>query len=772
MNSRRLWLLLAILAVLVYRAGLAYYAYLGPAARPAPSAQAMLLAFAVHLWVPFLSLVAGALVSLLRPGDGHALRAAFMFLSFALVFKPEPEVLPPAWANAAHVVASLASVVALPLSVLLFFFHYPARSRLDARLPWLKYLFPAVGATILSLLLVPSLDFVLGAERAARFASLLAPLEKNLTRLLFVWIAAQYGFAMSALGMSMGDARAPDERRRMLLLFGGAAAGTGPLLAIVVAQRLGRDLPIAVTALLVLILGLFPLSFVYVVVKHRVFGIRLILRRSLQYALVSRGFLFLEALLLAYVMYAAVRRLISGAPELEAWAPLLIAGLTLGLTLTLPELNRRVFPAIDRRFFRDAYDAHQLLVDLSRAVRRLASQPGELVDTVKRRISESLHPRFVTVLLRDERWAALAPEADHPLVADGMSSLPLAVAGRAAQAALLVSRIAAQAGDSEPRPVSFRVPDGAGGPAGTEGLLVPIASAGGVLGFLALGEKLSEEPYSKEDRELLTTVAEQTAVALENALLFREVADQERLRREVEIARDVQGQLFPKVFPPLTSLRYCGSCRPARVVGGDYYDFIALGRSRLGIALGDIAGKGISAALLMTSLHAMLRSHALLGSDDLGQLVSDINKLLYEATDEARYATFFYGVYEADSRRLSYVNAGHIPPILVRHEDDSGTFHRLCEGGPVIGLLPEPAYTPGSIEFQPGDVLVIVSDGVSEAEDPAGDMFGEERVAQLAAAHAHDSETDIHDRIIEDVTRFRDGVPQGDDMTLIVAKVS
>jgi sigma-B regulation protein RsbU (phosphoserine phosphatase) len=240
----------------------------------------------------------------------------------------------------------------------------------------------------------------------------------------------------------------------------------------------------------------------------------------------------------------------------------------------------------------------------------------------------------------------------------------------------------------------------------------------------------------------------------------------------VEIARDVQGQLFPKVFPPLPSLRYCGSCRPARVVGGDYYDFIALGRSRLGIALGDIAGKGISAALLMTSLHAMLRSHALLGSDDLARLVTDINKLLYESTDAARYATFFYGVYDAESRRLSYVNAGHIPPIVVRHEDPAGTFHRLCEGGPVIGLLPEPAYTPGSALLQPGDVLVVVSDGVSEAEDRDGEMFGEERVAQLAAEHAHDSETEIHDRIVEEVTRFRDGTPQGDDMTLVVAKVS
>jgi sigma-B regulation protein RsbU (phosphoserine phosphatase) len=754
MTTRRLWLLLAILALLAYRVSLAYYSFLGPSSRPASSAQAALLAFAVHLWVPLLSLAAAAFVGLLRPHDGHALRAAFMFLSFALVFAPEQDVLPPGWSRAVQVAGSLASALALPLSVLLFFFLYPSRSTIDLRMPWLKLVLPAGGLALLLLVVFPG------------------PASALAGRVLFFWIGAQYGLAMSALGLSWGQAKTPDEKRRLLLLYLGASAGVLPLFAIVLAQRLQRELPVALMALLVLTLGLFPLSFVYVVVKHRVFGIRPILRRGLQYALVSRGFVLLEALLLAYVVYAAVRHATSRAADLEASAPLLTGGLTLGLALALPQLNRRVFPAIDRRFFRAAYDARQLLVELSGAVRRLSSRPGELLDTVKRHIQRSLHPRFVTVLLRDPRWSVLAPEADHPLLAEGVAEAPLAVAGRAAQAALLVSRIAAQAGDPEPRPVSFRVPPGPDSADGSEGLLVPIASGGGLLGFLALGEKLSEEPYSSEDRELLTTVAEQTAVALENALLFREVAEQERLRREVEIARDVQGQLFPKVFPPLPSLRYCGSCRPARAVGGDYYDFIALGRSRLGIALGDIAGKGISAALLMTSLHAMLRSHALLGSDDLGRLVTDINRLLYEATDAARYATFFYGVYEAESRRLSYVNAGHIPPILVRPHDPSGIFHRLCEGGPVIGLLPDPAYAPGSIAFQPGDVLVIVSDGVSEAEDPAGDMFGEERVAQLAAAHAHDSETEIHDRIVSEVTRFRDGVPQGDDMTLIVAKVS
>jgi sigma-B regulation protein RsbU (phosphoserine phosphatase) len=483
--------------------------------------------------------------------------------------------------------------------------------------------------------------------------------------------------------------------------------------------------------------------------------------------------LAVEGIVIFYLLYSLARQLmLDASPAGERGAPVLTAGLTLGLVAALGQLNRRVLPVIDRRFFRDAYDARAVLIELSRAVRRLASRPAELVDTVKRRVQESLHSRFVTLQLRDPRWSVLAPQAAEPVVAEAGGGRHLEVALSAAEAAVMVTRLAARAGDPEPRPVVFSLADPAEEQAGGEGLLVPVAGGGGVMGFLVLGEKLSEEPYTKEDKELLQTVAEQTAIALENAQLFSQVAEQDRLRREVEIAREVQEQLFPRVFPPLATLRYCGSCQPARAVGGDYYDFIALGRSRLGIALGDIAGKGISAALLMTSLHAMLRSHALLGSDDLATLASDINRLLYQATDAARYATFFYGVFEADSRRLRYVNAGHIPPILIRPEDSAGTFHRLCEGGPVIGLLPEPAYEPGSVALRPGDVIVIVSDGISEAENPEGDMFGEERVARLVAEHAHDSETEIHDRIVEAVLDFRAGAPQGDDTTLIVAKVS
>lgn len=758
MTRRRLWLSFVITALLCYRVGLAYYAFWGPAARPHRSLSAAILELAVLVWVPLLCLAAAAFVGLSRPGDPRALKATFMFASLALVFGPDAELLPRGFRAVAVGVESLAGAVALPLGVLLFFFAYPNRSEIDRRLPWLKWALPCVGLVMLSVLML--------REGAAGGPDTRAPI---LEVALLVWIGAHYPLAMAALGMSMGRARAPDETRRLRLLFLGTCAGTLPLLAIVVAQRAGIEPPPVLLGLLVLTIGLFPLSFVYVVVKHRVFGIRPILRRGLQYALVSRGFPVVGGLLIFALLHPLASDLVGrAAPDAPQTATLVSAALTLGLVA----LNRRISPAIDRRFFREAYDARVLLLELGRAVRRLASRPAELLDTVKRRIHESLHPRFVTVQLNDPRWGALAPDYDTPLVADAGGGPHLLVARAAIQAALMVARVAAQAGDPEPRPVSFRVPGHGRDDQGGEGLLVPIAGSGGTLGFLVLGEKLSEEPYSGEDKELLQTVAEQTAVALENAQLFQQVAEQERLRREVEIAREVQGQLFPQVFPPLATLRYCGSCRPARAVGGDYYDFIALGQSRLGVALGDIAGKGISAALLMTSLHAMLRSHALLGSDDLPTLVSGINRLLYASTDAARYATFFYGVYEADSRRLRYVNAGHIPPILVRPEDAPGTFHRLCEGGPVIGLLPDPTYEPGSVALRPGDVLVIVSDGVSEAENAAGDMFGEDRIAQIVAAHMHEGEGEIHERLLEEVTRFRDGTPQGDDMTLVVAKVS
>ena len=231
-----------------------------------------------------------------------------------------------------------------------------------------------------------------------------------------------------------------------------------------------------------------------------------------------------------------------------------------------------------------------------------------------------------------------------------------------------------------------------------------------------------------------TGSAAQTALAQEVARLTtaigREMAQRERLNRELEIAREVQEHLFPQRLPAVPGLDYCGQCRPAREVGGDYYDFLALPGGRLGIAIGDVSGKGVGAALMMASLEASLRALASV-VDDPPELMERVNSLVYQASSSNRYATLFYAQYDPASRRLSYVNAGHNPPVVLRNRAGSCQVLRLETGGPVIGLLPH-RYERGIFSHEAGDLVVLFTDGVSESMNVRYEEWGEERLIEFA----------------------------------------
>jgi sigma-B regulation protein RsbU (phosphoserine phosphatase) len=252
------------------------------------------------------------------------------------------------------------------------------------------------------------------------------------------------------------------------------------------------------------------------------------------------------------------------------------------------------------------------------------------------------------------------------------------------------------------------------------------------------------------------------------------------MNREIEIAREVQERLFPQRLPPAAGVDYCGRCRTALGVGGDYYDFLALPGGTLGVALGDISGKGIPAALMMASLQASLRAEAMRAGNEIAALMSRVNQALYEASSPDRYATFFYAQFDPASRRLTYVNGGHCAPLLFRAAARGGTsgverldgkkIERLDQGGPVIGLIPDCAYQQTELTLAPGDRLVIFTDGVSEAMNPALEEWGEERlIATVRAAQGCDAcQTITH--IMQAADQFAAGAPQHDDMTLIVLR--
>jgi len=306
-------------------------------------------------------------------------------------------------------------------------------------------------------------------------------------------------------------------------------------------------------------------------------------------------------------------------------------------------------------------------------------------------------------------------------------------------------------------------------------LLLPLAVRDKLLGFISLGPKRSEEPYTGSDLRLLKSVAAQTGLALENANLVRTVADEvaqrERMNREVEIAREVQERLFPQKLPVIAGLDYAGHFRPALGVGGDYYDFLALPKGNLGIAIGDVSGKGIAAALMMASLQASLRGEATRAPENLAAAVTNINRLVYEASASNRYATFFYGQYDPAQGRFDYVNAGHNPPMVFHGDGENASVTRLEAGGTVVGLVEGAHYEQGSVRLNPGDVLVAFTDGISEAMNLDDEEWGEDRLIEAVRKCGVSSAQQLMECIFEDATRFAGAAPQHDDMTLVVVRV-
>jgi serine phosphatase RsbU (regulator of sigma subunit) len=239
-----------------------------------------------------------------------------------------------------------------------------------------------------------------------------------------------------------------------------------------------------------------------------------------------------------------------------------------------------------------------------------------------------------------------------------------------------------------------------------------------------------------------------------------------RMAYELEIARQVQSRLFPQRSPECTSLEYAGACMPARHVGGDYYDFLSLGQERVALVVGDVAGKGIAAALLMATLQAHLRSQCAVRLDEPEALLRSVNHLFLENTAPSAYATLFFAEYDGNLRRLRYANCGHLSGLLL-HPDHSVEY--LASTSTVLGLFRDWDCPIAECEVRKGDVFTLYTDGVTESFNEAGDEFGEDRLLESLRRHAHLDPGDMVQAILAEVQRFG-AKEQHDDITLMIAK--
>jgi phosphoserine phosphatase RsbU/P len=297
-------------------------------------------------------------------------------------------------------------------------------------------------------------------------------------------------------------------------------------------------------------------------------------------------------------------------------------------------------------------------------------------------------------------------------------------------------------------------------------LAVPLGVAEKVFGIIYADSPMAEGRFTEDHLKLLTTLASVAAIRVENARLAEARLQQERLERELQLAMEIQQRFQPAAPPTVAGYELQGISFPCYEIGGDYYDFIKRDDGRLVIALGDVSGKGTAAALLMSSLHASI--HAQSGAHEtLAQTISAVNRYLADNIPANRFVTLFYAVLEPETGAVSFLNAGHNPPLIVHA---AGTVEQLASGGLPLGIKRNAEYREGRTQMQMGDVLVIYSDGVTEAASPSGEEFGPTRLYEVVSRNIDASAAGIRDRIESALTKFSQGTQAADDITLVIVK--
>src|ERR1051325_4925425 len=297
-------------------------------------------------------------------------------------------------------------------------------------------------------------------------------------------------------------------------------------------------------------------------------------------------------------------------------------------------------------------------------------------------------------------------------------------------------------------------------------LAVPLGVSANVFGIIYADSPLSDNRFTEDHLKVLTTLASVAAIRVENARLTEEQMERERLEREQQVASEIQQRFLPAAAPHIEGYELQGISFPCYEIGGDYYDFIEREDGKLVVALGDVSGKGTAAALLMSSLHAAVHAQADT-HDSIVKTIAAVNRYLTESIPPNRFVTLFYAELDPKNGGLTFLNAGHNPPLIVHA---GGTMEQLASGGLPLGIMADADFREGNTTLLPGDVLVIYSDGVSEAVSPTGEEFGPTRLYEAVARNMEASAAGLRDRIESALTKFSQGTPAADDITLVIVK--
>jgi sigma-B regulation protein RsbU (phosphoserine phosphatase) len=526
-----------------------------------------------------------------------------------------------------------------------------------------------------------------------------------------------------------------------------------------------------------------PIAYFYVITRERLFDITVVVKRTIRYRIIN--FLFVFALFILYMTAVSYFSQIpfdnigaqvtptsiiieSGANRRPGFSdrPIFVF-FGLGLFLFVALLKRRGQAGLDRWFSRQAYDYKRALSEVSEVIASRLKL-DDLAKEIAAEIKIIMRLRSVMIYLRrgddfvlqadtassDEQPSKAANVIDPKLLYAQVAELmmPVPVEDTTAKNVMRQSRIQ---------------------------FIVPIILKDKQIGVFLLGEKLSEEVYRKDDIEFIESLARQVAVAFENTRLSQEESEKRRLKRELAFASEVQQELLPKKVPVVTGLEAAGFYASAGEVGGDYYDFLnepaTNGTSNaLTVIVGDVSGKGVSAAMYMSRIQGIVRSLAFSGIRSPKLLLQQTNRLVYSDQFRKSYVTMLVARFETQARTLSLVRAGHLP--LFWYSQKLRECRIVRPSGLGVGLDSGDVFDKNLVEqkiqYEDGDVFVMVSDGVTEAVSITGEEFGDERLQTVLYTHAQESATDISQAIQNAIIDFVGNADQHDDITILVIKAT
>jgi len=407
--------------------------------------------------------------------------------------------------------------------------------------------------------------------------------------------------------------------------------------------------------------------------------------------------------------------------------------------------------------------SHQRLELLLRLLSKVRSvlELDRLLQEIMDLIFEFFQPERALILLYDPKRGTLEPRIvktaqDSEAIAISRTIMHQAIRERVA---LLITDVAADSRFQKAESVIAQQIRSA--------MCAPLIAQEDVLGVLYMDSRGHKVDYGQADLELLTGITDQAALAISNAILHQSLIEQNRLERELEIARTIQMNLLPKQPPVVPGFAIAAMSLPAKCVGGDYYDFIGIDDDRLGVAVADVSGKGVPAAILTASVRAALQIEARQCQNDLQVILSNLNEMACRDAATDMFIALFFGVLQVSTRRFRYINAGHCRPLLF---DTEGKETRLDKGGCVLGVMPDRRFEQGEARLAPGSTLVIYSDGVTDVFNERGEAFGLDRLREIIAANRDATSGALREKIVEVTTAHQGKAEQFDDYTLVIIK--